>query len=145
MDAWSVRGLENCRQRYIYAPTHLNPTYEYGVTFERGVRLEYSGRAHVVISGTASIDNKGNVLHIGDVVAQTGRMLENVDVLLSEGGASFDNVRMMLVYIRNAADYQNVADIFADRFSDIPYVILHAPVCRPDWLIEMECIADVEL
>ena len=139
MDALSVRG--SFSQRYLYAPTHLNPTYEYGVTFERGVRLDFPALPpHVLISGTASIDNRGAVLHVGDVAAQTLRMWENVEVLLAEGGACWSDVKMILVYLRNASDYGVVAPMFADKFADTPYVILLAPVCRPDWLIEMECL-----
>ena len=95
---------------------------------------------HVLISGTASIDNRGDVLHVGDVVSQTLRMWENVKTLLAEGGSRWSEVKMMLVYLRNVSDYSAVAPMFADKFPDIPYVILHAPVCRPDWLIEMECL-----
>lgn len=139
MDALAVRG--DFSQRYLYAPTHLNPTYEYGVTFERGVRLDSPAISEVIISGTASIDNHGAVLHVGDVVAQTLRMWENVEVLLAEGGAGWSDVKHLLVYLRNASDYAAVAPMFASRFPDTPYVILLAPVCRPDWLIEMECMA----
>ena len=31
--------------------------------------------------------------------------------------------------------------MFNHRFPDIPKVIVLAPVCRPGWLIEMECMA----
>ena len=141
MDAWSVKG--DFSQKYIYGSSHLNPTYEYGVTFERGVKVDFSGFSHILISGTASIDNKGNVLHIGDVVSQTLRMLENVEVLLSEAGAGWDSVNQILVYLRNKEDYLAVAPIFERKFPSVPYVITHAPVCRPDWLIEMECIATI--
>jgi len=139
MDAWSVKG--DMPKRYLYAPSHLNPTYEYGVTFERGVRVEYSGLPHVIISGTASIDHKGGVLYPGDVRRQTLRMWENVEVLLEEGGAGWSDVKMVTVYLRNREDYPAVADMFSEKFPDTPYIITLAPVCRPAWLIEMECIA----
>ena len=139
MDAVAMKG--DFKQSYLYAPTHLNPTYEYGVTFERGVKVECNGRSTVYISGTASINNRGEVVHVGDVLAQTGRMLENVEVLLSEAGTTWKDVRMALVYLRNAEDYAGVAPVIAERLPGVPYVILLAPVCRPDWLIEMECIA----
>lgn len=141
MDAYAVKGP--FKQTYLYAPTHLNPTYEYGVTFERGTRLEIGGSSRVLISGTASINNRGEVVHIGDVVAQTERMLENVSVLLAEGGASFSDVSEVSVYLRNAGDYDKVAGILNNYLKNIPFVIVLAPVCRPDWLIEMECIANI--
>ena len=31
MDAYAAQGLRPEQQRYLYAPTHLNPTYQYGV------------------------------------------------------------------------------------------------------------------
>lgn len=141
MDALAIKGLRQSQQRYLYAPTHLNPTYEYGVTFERGVRIGFDDRVYSIISGTASIDNKGEVLHEGDVVKQTYRMWENVSELLKESGASLDDVLQMLVYLRNPEDYEKVAPLFADKFPDVPYIFLLAPVCRPTWLIEMECVA----
>ncbi len=141
MGTYALTGFQPCQQRYLYAPTHLNPTYEYGVTFERGTCLEYGDRAQVFISGTASIDNRGNVLHVGDIVRQTHRMWENVEALLAEANTSFDDVMQMVVYLRDTADYGTVQQMFANRFPHIPTVITLAPVCRPTWLIEMECMA----
>lgn len=137
----AVLGLHPRQQRYLYAPTHLNPTYEYGVTFERGTAVSYGDRSHIYISGTASIDNKGQVMHVGDVVAQTRRMWENVETLLAEAGASFADVMQIIVYLRDTADAKRVTEMFHERFPNIPTVVTLAPVCRPTWLIEMECIA----
>lgn len=141
LGTYAITGFEPSQQRYLYAPTHLNPTYEYGVTFERGTVVEYGDRAQVFISGTASINNKGEVVHVGDIVRQTHRMWENVGKLLEEGDTSFDDVMQIIVYLRDTADYELVRQMFAERFPQIPTVITLAPVCRPTWLIEMECIA----
>lgn len=141
LGTYAMTGFDPSQQRYLYAPTHLNPTYEYGVTFERGTLMEYGDRKHVFISGTASIDNKGNVVHVGDVEKQTLRMWENVAALLAEAGTSFDDVMQIVVYLRDLCDYQTVKKMFDERYPDIPRVITLAPVCRPTWLIEMECIA----
>lgn len=141
LGAYAITGFEAAQQRYLYAPTHLNPTYEYGVTFERGTVMEYGDRSHVFISGTASINNKGEVVHIGDIFKQTERMWENVQTLLEEGGATFDDVMQIIVYLRDTADYDVVRKLFEERFPDTPTVFTLAPVCRPTWLIEMECIA----
>ena len=137
----SLLGFEPGQQRYLYARSHLNKTIEYGVTFERGTLVEFGDRGHVYISGTASIDNKGNVLHLGDVRRQTLRMWENVEKLLEEGGMGFDDVMQIVAYLRDMADYDVVSHMFAEKFPHVPYVLTLAPVCRPAWLIEMECIA----
>ncbi len=145
LDTYAVLGLKPEQIKFLYAPTHLNPTYEYGVSFERGTRVDYGDRRQVFISGTASIDNKGNILHVGDIRLQTERMWENVDALLSEAECGFEDVGQMIVYLRDVADYAVVNEMFEKRFPGIPRVIVHAPVCRPGWLIEMECMATKEV
>lgn len=126
---------------YIYGKTHLNPTYEYGVAFERATAVDYGDRRHVYISGTASIDNKGQIVAPGDIKAQTERMLENIGVLLREGGCGWSDVAHMTVYLRDIADYQTVSDMIMTRFPETPKAIVLAPVCRPGWLVETECMA----
>ena len=141
MDAYAVDGLQKEQIHFLYAPTHLNPTYEYGVSFERGTYVDYGDRRHVFISGTASINNKGEIMYPGDVRKQTERMWENVDTLLKEADCSFEHVAHLLVYLRDTADYTVVKQMFEERFPTIPKVYLLAPVCRPGWLVEMECMA----
>lgn len=141
LGCYALQGFQPAQQRYLYALTHLNKTYEYGVTFERGTLMEYGDRGHVFISGTASINNKGEVVHVGDVESQTHRMWENVEKLLAEGGMTYDDVMQIIVYLRDMADYERISRLFEERFPNTPHVITLAPVCRPTWLIEMECIA----
>jgi enamine deaminase RidA (YjgF/YER057c/UK114 family) len=141
LGAYAIKGLAPQQQRYLYAKSHLNSTIEYGVTFERGTVVDYGDRSHLFISGTASINNRGEVMYVGDIVAQTERMWENVEALLAEAECTFDDVCEMVVYLRDTADYGIVSDMYRERFPGRPYVIVHAPVCRPGWLIEMECMA----
>ena len=141
MDAYAVDGLQQEQIHYLYAPTHLNPTYEYGVSFERGTYIDYGDRRHVFISGTASINNRGEIMFLGDIRRQTERMWENVEALLAEAECTFEHVPHLIVYLRDIADYTVVEEMFEKRFPTIPKVYLLAPVCRPGWLIEMECMA----
>ena len=141
LDSYAMTGFEPEQQRYLYGLSHLNRTIEYGVTFERATLMQYGDRNHVYISGTASINNKGEVMHVGNVQQQTLRMWENVETLLNEGGMSYDDVMQIIVYLRDSADYEMVKRMFEQKFPQIPTVFTLAPVCRPTWLIEMECMA----
>ena len=141
MDNYAIAGVKKEQIHYLYAPSHLNRTSDYGVSFERGTYVDYADRRQVFISGTASINNKGEVMHPKDIVKQTHRMWENVEALLAEADCTFDEVGEMVVYLRDTADYDLVKEMFEERFPGKPYVIVHAPVCRPGWLIEMECMA----
>ena len=141
MDAYAVKGLKDGQIQYLHAYDHLSPTALYGVTFERGTAVTYGDRKHVFISGTASIDKDGQVVHVGDPVRQTERMIENVDALLKEAGAGFENIAYSLVYLRNAADYPRVREVLERECPTLDPIYVLAPVCRPTWLVEMECMA----
>ena len=141
MDNYAIAGISKEQITYLYAPTHLNRTSDYGVSFERGTRIDYADRSHVFISGTASINNKGQIEHPKDIVKQTHRMWDNVEALLKEADCDYNDVGVMIVYLRDIADYKLVNKLYEERFPDKPRVIVHAPVCRSGWLVEMECMA----
>lgn len=141
LNTYTIGGLDKGQIQFLYAKEHLSPTYEYGVTFERGVCIDFGDRRKVYISGTASIDNKGIIVHSGDIEKQVQRTWENVEALLNEADCKFEDLMQILVYLRDIADYQKVKTMFDQKFPGIPQLILLAPICRPGWLIEMECIA----
>ena len=141
MDTYAIDGIQKEQIHYLYAATHLNRTSDYGVSFERGTYVDYGDRRHVFISGTASINNKGEIMHPGDVVAQCHRMWENVEALLAEAGCTYDDVMQIVVYLRDPADYETIRRMYEERFPEKPYVIVNAKVCRPGWLIEQEVMA----
>ena len=141
MDNYAIAGIAPCQKTHLYAPTRLNRTSDYGVSFERGTRVDYGDRRHVFISGTASIDNKGQVVFPGDVRRQAERAWGNVEALLAEAECTFADVVQAVVYLRDASDYLAVKPFFEERMADIPCVMVAAQVCRPAWLVEMECMA----
>lgn len=141
MDAYSVVPLAGGQMRQISAPAFLNPTAEYGVAFERATSVDYGDRRHLFVSGTASIDAHGAIVHPGDIEGQMRRMWANVEALLAEAGCSDADLAHILVYLRDPSDYRTVSEMTKKRFPDTPQIVLLAPVCRPGWLVEMECMA----
>ena len=141
IDAYAIAGIQPEQIRYLQASTHLNPTHEYGVTFERGTSVDYGDRRHIFISGTASINNRGEIVYPLDVEKQTERTFENVQALLSEADANLNDVAQMIVYLRDTADFAIVNRYLDTNHPSIPKIVVLAPVCRPGWLVEIECIA----
>lgn len=141
MDAYSVGGLVQNQISYLHAPDYMCPTSNYGVTFERGTVVEYGDRRHVFISGTASIDPSGDVVFPFEIIPQTQRIVETIKALLKEADATLKDLAQLIVYLRDMADYQLVNRYLDDKLPEIPKMIVLAPVCRPEWLIEFECIA----
>jgi len=141
MDAYAIAGIQPEQIQHINALDHLSHTHLYGVTFERATSIAYRDRKHIFISGTASIDNKGNILHIGDVDKQLDRTLENIRALLTQTNATLNDMAIFIVYVRSPHDLESVQTQMKKRFKQTPFETVLAPVCRPDWLVEVEGIA----
>lgn len=160
IDFLTFPGIKEEDKKYLQALEHLNPTHEYGVAFERGTRLTLpthtlhpegsqqfkqqcqQTKQQYFISGTASIDKHGDVVYEGDIVRQTGRLLENIGALLKDGDATMNDIQYFIIYLRDISDYHTVDRLMQQFYPQIPRIIVEAKVCRPGWLIEMECIAE---
>lgn len=68
----------------------LNEAYAYAKpsSFSRGMRIDLNGVTILLISGTASIDENGKSVHIGDFRAQMRRTLANISGLLASEGCT---------------------------------------------------------
>jgi enamine deaminase RidA (YjgF/YER057c/UK114 family) len=142
MDSGALFGHRREQVTYMSALDHLNPTHEYGVTFERATRLTFGDRSRYYVSGTASIDKNGQIVHPGDVGRQAERMLENIHALLSNYDSTMEDLKLAVVYLRDPADAAIVEEILSKRLpADLPRIMVNGAVCRPGWLVEMEGVA----
>lgn len=128
----------------------LNEAYHYPKpsSFSRGMRLDFNGLTTLLISGTASIDERGESIHIGDFAAQQWRTYENITRLLASEGATWQDVVRTTCYLRDIErDYalfnQIRTEFFAQQGLDpLPASTgIQAILCRPELLIEMEATA----
>ncbi len=141
LDALAISNLSEKQIIRMEALDHLSPTINYGGTFERGTRIRFGDRSHLYISGTASIDRNGKVVHISDIGKQTRRTLENIAALLEPHGAVLSDMAYLIVYIRTVKYRSQVEEVLKDTVDDkIPLIFVESPVCRPTWLVEMEGI-----
>ncbi len=141
MDAYAVTGIPEENIRYIHAPEYMCPTHDYGVTFERATAVKLGQTDFLFISGTASIDKKGEVVHPGDIEKQTARTLQNISALLDSAGFAREDLSSFIVYLRDVADYGFTKPLIDHYLAHLPAVYVKAPVCRPGWLIEIEATA----
>lgn len=132
----------------ITAQSVLNEASEYGAAFSRGLRLEFEHFSLLFISGTASVDEKGNTVYLGDFRAQCWRTYRNITTLLESEGASWKDVVKTTCYLRDIErDYDEFNRIRTDffRWQDLDpspaSVGIQARLCRGDLLIEIEAIA----
>ncbi len=142
---YAVQGIAATGMSPIATPL-LNEAWSYGADFSRGVRIADAGHTAIHISGTASLDEVGRTVHVGDFEAQAQRMLDNIESLLIGQGATFADIVSAVTYLRRAADGARMRSIFAQRgFANFPCVLVEAPLCRPDLLCETEAVARLPL
>ena len=89
----------------------LNEAYAYAKpsSFSRGMRIDIGNTAILLISGTASIDEEGKSLHIGDFAAQLRRTFDNITGLLASEGATWHDIVRTTCYLR---DIERDYDVF---------------------------------
>ncbi|MFI5015055.1 MAG: Rid family hydrolase [Hyphomicrobiales bacterium] len=141
MDAYSNLDLDQRQVSYLNDFARLCATKDYNVHFERGTRIAYADRAHHFISGTASIDKDGQVVHPGDVLRQFDHAVANVEALPRSSAASLADLMHLIVYLRDPTDFARIKDRLAERFPGLPRIIVQGAVCRPQWLVEVEGMA----
>lgn len=138
------------RKRAITNHEVLNEAYSYAKpsSFSRGMRIDLNGVTILLISGTASIDEKGISVHIGDFRAQMHRMLSNVTGLLANEGATWHDIVRTTIYLRDIdRDYDAFNEertAFFQKLGLDPLpasTCIQAHLCRPELLVEMEAIA----
>lgn len=138
------------QKKAIEAHSVLNEAYKYSKpsSFSRGMRLDINGLTVLLISGTASIDENGQSVHIGDFRAQTLRTYWNITGLLAAEGATWKDVVRTTCYLRDIErDYEEFNQIRTQFFKEMELDPLPAStgiqaiLCRPELLVEMEAIA----
>lgn len=140
LSLYAVQNASGEAQR-MSTPT-LNEAWTYGSDFSRGIRIEGKNGTTLFISGTASVDENGSTVHHGDFEAQAERMLLNISTLLAHQRSSWDDIVSAITYLKNPADAPCLTRVLAKKgINKFPNAVVHAPVCRPDLLCEMEAIA----
>lgn len=128
----------------------LNEAYAYAKpsSFSRGMRIDLNGLTILLISGTASIDENGKSVHIGDLRAQTRRTFANITGLLASEGATWKDIVRTSCYLRDIdRDYEAFNEERTAFYKELGLdpvpasTGIQAKLCRPELLIEIEAIA----
>ncbi len=145
-----VPGRARVPKRAIHAPEVLNEAYAYSQpsSFSRGMRVDLPGATMLFLSGTASVDEQGRTVHVGDFNAQCLRTLRNLTRLLAAERASWHDVVRTTCYLRDIErDYDafnQVRTLFLTLAGTDPLpasTAIQARICRTDLLVEIEAIA----
>ncbi len=139
------------QKRAVHAPDVLSDAYDYfpiPSSFSRGLAFELNGYKILLISGTASVDEKGKSIHIGDFRAQCWRTYLNITSLLESEGMTWHDVVRTTCYLRDIErDYKDFNEIRTaffnwQRLDPLPASTgIQARLCRENLLVEIDAVA----
>lgn len=146
-----LNGRAIVKKRAVHAPGVLNEAYDYHPrpsSFSRALALELGGYKVLLISGTASVDESGKTIHLGDFRAQCWRTYHNITELLKSEGMTWHDIVRTSCYLRDIErDYRDFNEIRTTFFNwlgldPLPASTgIQARICREDLLVEIEAIA----
>lgn len=98
----------------------------------------------VFISGLTAKNERGEIVGVGDVRAQTRQVCENLRAAMRAAGGSLADIMRVDVYIKDMAGFKDIHDIRRDYFGPNPpasTMVAVAGFTHPDMLIEINAIA----
>jgi len=128
------------KKRTMHVPDLLNEAFHYAkpVPFSRGMRLDFGSTTVLLISGTASIDERG----------QTIRTFKNLTGLLGSEGLTWHDVVYTRIYLRDidrdyaALNEERIRFFDEQQIPEYPAsCCVQAHLCRSELLVEIEVVA----
>ena len=122
---------------------HLKPdTYE-----AFNIALGYRVGNLVFISGQTAIDDRGEVVGLGDFDAQAECAFSNLRKVLEAGGSSMRKIVKVNIYLTDMGNFPKIVKLRAKHFSK-PYpadtIVEVRSLALPALMIEIEAVALVE-
>ncbi len=109
--------------------------------FARATSILHAGKPVLLVSGTASVVGE-ETLHPGQLEAQAAETLVNLRALLEAAGFTLAQLRDARVYVTHARDLNAARTLCENGLPGLQRLeIVHAEICRPGLILEIEGIA----
>jgi 2-iminobutanoate/2-iminopropanoate deaminase len=110
--------------------------------YSQGIRAN----GFIFVSGQVAIDPATQQVIIGDVAAQTARVIQNLSEILEAAGSGLGKVVRTTVFLKNMNDFAAMNEVYGKYFSAAPPARSTVEVSRlpKDVLVEIDVIALAE-
>src|SRR5271154_678501 len=97
----------------------------------------------IFTSGQVAIDPATQQVIVGDISAQTDRVLKNLAAILESSGSRLDKVLRSTVFLKNMEDFAAMNEVYGRYFKQSPPARSTVEVARlpKDVLVEIDVIA----
>ncbi len=95
------------------------------------------------VSGMLALGVGGAVLHVGDIAAQTGHVLETIKTTVEAAGGTMADVAMNHIFLKDLGDYAAFNAVYADYFPGAKPAryCIKCELVKPDCLVEIASVA----
>ena len=100
----------------------------------------------IFVSGTTPFDGEGRIAR-GDFAAQMHQVMANIKAILAAAGSSLESVAKVVVILTRLEDFRQMNEIYRQYFKEgnaPARTTIGAQLAHPDFLIEIECVAQLE-
>ncbi len=120
---------------------HYNPAFTNVIVVTGSMKTVYVG-------GQNAVNASGEIVGKGDIAAQVGQIMENLQTALRAGGAKLEHIIKWSVYALQGQPIQPAFKVFRQVWgnrSNPPAitVLFVSGLAHPDFLVEMDAIAVV--
>ncbi len=96
----------------------------------------------IEVAGTTAVDTKGQVVGAGDISKQTDYIFNKIRNALIDAGSKMSDVIRTRMYLTDINDWETVARVHGDIFSDIKPV---STLVEVSGLIDEELLIEIEV
>ncbi len=96
----------------------------------------------IEVAGTTAVDTEGQVVGAGDIGEQTDYIFNKIRNALNEAGSKMSDVIRTRMYLTDINDWEIVARVHGDIFSDIKPV---STLVEVSGLIDKELLIEIEV
>jgi enamine deaminase RidA (YjgF/YER057c/UK114 family) len=114
--------------------------WESSIGYSRAVKI---GNV-IEVSGTVALDEAGNLIGEGDVYLQTKFIIQKIEAVLLQAGATLADVVRTRMYVTDIAQSEAVGRAHGEAFSAIrpcTSMLEVSRLIRPEYLVEVEATA----
>jgi enamine deaminase RidA (YjgF/YER057c/UK114 family) len=125
---------------------HVNP-WDWQDQYGYSQAIEVSGVSRTLYcAGQTSVDGEGNPIHAGNMEAQLGQALDNLEAVLAKAGMKLENVVRLNYYVTDVQAYFQGSGPVADRLAKAGCkaagtLLQVAALFNPDIVVEIEATA----
>ena len=118
-----------------------NAAFHYGSAFSRAISIYEPDNTQILVSGTASIDDRGKSVFQDDAKSQMVQTFDVISALIKEKGAKLKDIYDSTIYLKRPEDINELQTTLKEYgLKEMPAICVLADICRDELLFEVDAV-----